>query len=52
VPTIDLIDLTYPQWHTLDDTAASCSQDSLDKVGKLLSSWLTSKDATAAAGKN
>lgn len=51
VPTIDLIDLTYPQWHTLDDTPAHCSPDSLGKVGMLLESWLTSKDAAAAAGK-
>jgi len=51
IPTIDLIDLTYPQWHTLDDTPEHCSADSLGKVGTLLESWLTSKDAVVATGK-
>ena len=51
IPTVDLIDLTYPQWHTLADTPEHCSPDSLGKVGKLLASWLTSHDAVLAAGK-
>jgi Zn-dependent M28 family amino/carboxypeptidase len=51
VPTIDLIDLTYPQWHTLADTPEHCSPESLDKVGALLESWLTSKEAVSAADK-
>ncbi|CAN5360274.1 M28 family peptidase [soil metagenome] len=40
IPTIDLIDFDYPQWHTLDDTVAHCSADSLGKVGKALQRWL------------
>lgn len=43
VPTLDLIDFTYPQWHTLDDTAAHCSAASLGKVGIALESWLLRK---------
>lgn len=38
--TIDLIDFTYPSWHTLNDTPDKCSAESLGKVGKLLQTWL------------
>jgi Zn-dependent M28 family amino/carboxypeptidase len=38
--TIDLIDFSYPWWHTLDDTPDKCSAASLGKVGKLLETWL------------
>lgn len=41
VPTIDLIDFSYPQWHTLDDTPEHCSADSLGKIGGMLQKWLT-----------
>jgi glutaminyl-peptide cyclotransferase len=51
IPTVDLIDLTYPQWHTLDDTPEHCSPESLVKVGILLVNWLQSTDALAAASK-
>jgi Zn-dependent M28 family amino/carboxypeptidase len=51
VPTVDLIDLSYPQWHTLSDTPENCSPDSLEKVGILLESWIQSPDAATAAGK-
>jgi Zn-dependent M28 family amino/carboxypeptidase len=40
IPTIDLIDFSYPSWHTLADTPDKCSADSLGKVGKTLESWL------------
>lgn len=40
VPTIDLIDFTYPQWHTLDDTPAHCSPKSLEKIGLALKTWI------------
>lgn len=40
VPTIDLIDFTYPQWHTIKDTPEHCSAESLAKVGLTLESWL------------
>ena len=36
IPAIDLIDIDYPQWHTLDDTPAHCSADSLYQVGDTL----------------
>jgi Zn-dependent M28 family amino/carboxypeptidase len=40
IPTIDLIDFTYAPWHTLQDTPAHCSPQSLGKVGYALESWL------------
>jgi glutaminyl-peptide cyclotransferase len=36
VPTVDLIDFDYPYWHTLDDTPAHCSANSLGQVGRTL----------------
>jgi Zn-dependent M28 family amino/carboxypeptidase len=41
IPTVDLIDFTYPSWHTLQDTPDKCSPESLGKVGKLLETFLT-----------
>ena len=40
VPTMDLIDFTYPHWHTLADTVDKCSADSLGKVGKAVETFL------------
>jgi Zn-dependent M28 family amino/carboxypeptidase len=36
IPSIDLIDFDYPYWHTLQDTPANCSADSLTIVGRTL----------------
>ncbi len=36
IPTIDIIDFQYPQWHTSEDTADKCSAESLEAVGKVL----------------
>lgn len=40
IPTVDLIDFDYPDWHTLTDTPDKCSAESLGKVGKLLETFL------------
>ncbi len=40
VPTMDLIDFSYPHWHTLADTVDKCSAESLGKVGKAVESFL------------
>ncbi len=40
VPTLDLIDFNYDQWHTPDDTPAFCSKDSLNQTGIALESFL------------
>lgn len=45
LPTMDLIDFTYPQWHTAKDLPEYCSADSLGKVGLMLESWLLKSPA-------
>ena len=40
IPTCDIIDFDYPQWHTVDDTPAHCSGESLEAVGSVLLQWL------------
>lgn len=40
IPTVDLIDFNYPQWHTADDTPEFCSGASLQQVGRVVSAWL------------
>lgn len=40
VPTLDLIDFNYDQWHTQDDTPEHCSKDSLVATGVALESFL------------
>ena len=40
IPTCDIIDFDYPQWHTIDDTPARCSAESLEAVGSVLLEWL------------
>lgn len=34
IPCIDIIDFTYPYWHTTADTPDKCSPESLGQVGK------------------
>ncbi len=38
---VDIIDLDYPHWHTLEDTPDKVSPQSLEIVGKTLLVWLT-----------
>jgi hypothetical protein len=40
IPTCDIIDFDYPQWHTADDVPRQCSGESLVKVGRVLCKWL------------
>lgn len=40
IPAIDIIDFSYPQWHTADDRPEYCSGDSLAQVGRVLTAWL------------
>jgi Zn-dependent M28 family amino/carboxypeptidase len=37
---VDLIDLDYPYWHTLQDTPDKVSAASLQKVGETLQTWI------------
>jgi len=36
IPAVDIIDMDYPYWHTLEDTPDKCSPQSLRVVGELL----------------
>lgn len=45
VPTMDLIDFTYPYWHTQQDTPEHCSEKSLRAVGVALESFLLKQPA-------
>jgi glutaminyl-peptide cyclotransferase len=36
IPCVDIIDFTYPYWHTVEDTPDKCSPESLGIVGKLI----------------
>src|SRR5262249_50733880 len=40
IPTCDVIDFTYPHWHTEGDTPDKCSALSLAKVGWVIKEWL------------
>lgn len=40
IPTCDVIDFDYPQWHTVADTPAACSAESLEAVGSVILAWL------------
>ncbi len=41
IPAALLIDIEYPEWHTLGDTLAACSAESLAAAGETLLTWLT-----------
>ena len=36
IPMVDIIDFTYPYWHTLEDTVDKCSPKSLEVVATLV----------------
>ncbi len=42
-PAVDLIDFSYPYWHTTADTPDKVSADSLEQVGRALLAWLASR---------
>ncbi len=41
LPAIDIIDFTYPYWHTQQDIPENCSALSLAKVGWVVREWLS-----------
>ena len=49
IPTIDLIDFDYPFWHKADDLPENCSAESLEEVGRVITTWLTQRPAGAGA---
>ena len=40
IPTCDIIDFDFPQWHTTEDTLEHCSAESLEAVGRVVLQWL------------
>jgi len=40
IRSVDIIDLDYPYWHTLQDTTDKVSAASLQKVGETLLAWI------------
>ena len=44
VPMVDLIDMDYPYWHTLQDIPANCSAYSLGDVGKTVLDVIRTED--------
>jgi glutaminyl-peptide cyclotransferase len=45
IPAVDLIDMDYAYWHTLQDTPDNCSPYSLGDVGRTLLDMLRHEDA-------
>jgi len=43
IPCVDIIDFTYPSWHTTADTPDKCSSESLGQVGRALLEALAEK---------
>ncbi len=43
IPSIDIIDIDYPYWHTTSDTPDKVSPESLQVVGETLWHWLVSQ---------
>lgn len=46
IPSIDIIDFAYPTtgnayWHTSNDLPENCSAESLEQVGRVVTSWLS-----------
>jgi len=42
-PYVDVIDFDYDYWHTLDDTEDKCSAESLERVGRVVASFVLSQ---------
>jgi glutaminyl-peptide cyclotransferase len=40
IPAVDIIDFDYPYWHTTQDTPDKVSPLSLERVGRVLETWL------------
>ena len=40
IPAVDILDFDYPYWHTTEDTPDKVSPESLQRVGRVLETWL------------
>ena len=43
IPAVDIIDFTYPYWHTSTDQLDKISADSLHQVGATLEAWINKR---------
>lgn len=43
IPSVILIDFTYPYWHTTEDTIDKIAANSLEQVGRTLQLWLAAR---------
>ena len=43
IPAVDLIDIDYPYWHTVEDTPDKVSPESLETIGLTLLKWLADR---------
>ncbi len=41
---VDIIDFDYPYWHTTQDTPDKVSPESLERVGRVLKTWLEGRE--------
>jgi Zn-dependent M28 family amino/carboxypeptidase len=48
IPTCDIIDFDYPQWHTTKDDSQHCAGSSLAKVGWVVYEWIRSEESAAS----
>lgn len=44
IPAIDIIDFEYPYWHTTEDTLDKISPESLERVGRVIETYLEDTD--------
>ncbi len=51
IPTICLIDVDDPRWHTLDDTPEHCDPAALQEVGEVVWDWLRLRMTDPSADK-
>jgi glutaminyl-peptide cyclotransferase len=40
IPTVDIIDFSYPHWHKLSDTPDKISAETMENLSKVLTIWL------------
>ncbi|MFX1565098.1 MAG: M28 family peptidase [Promethearchaeota archaeon] len=40
IAAVDIIDFSYPYWHTLEDTPDKCSPNSLETVGRVIEAFM------------
>ncbi|MFX1403140.1 MAG: M28 family peptidase [Promethearchaeota archaeon] len=46
IPAVDIIDFSYPYWHTLEDTPDKCSATSLEAVGRVVEAFMETQLVT------